>query len=240
MADPGRKREPKTVGDAVPREAPRRAPIIGIIGGIGSGKSALASAFETLGCTRLDADAVGHEVLDRPAVRDGLAEAFGPEVLGSDGRVDRPAVAERAFASDEATGTLNRVVGGVLWPEFRRRALAAAEGGAPVALDAALLLESGTQDLCDAIVLVDAPEATRRERVRETRGWDWEEVRRREARQIPLSRKRELADFVLRNDSDLKHLHAEARRILARVDDRAASSRKQSVRGGPDRGSPDR
>jgi len=199
----------------------RRVPIIGIVGGIGSGKSALASAFEHLGCRRLDADKVGHEMLARADVLCELLAEFGPGIQAGDGRIDRSRLADKAFASEAATARLNEIVGGALWPEFRRRALDAADHPADdvqaVVLDAALLFESQTDDLCDGVVFVDAPDDARRKRVEDTRGWDWEEVRRRERRQFPLSRKRTMADFTVKNHSDLDHLRSEARDILARV-----------------------
>jgi len=199
----------------------RRVPIIGIVGGIGSGKSSLASAFEHLGCRRLDADKVGHEMLARAEVLCELVAEFGPGVQGPTGRIDRGRLAAEAFASEAATARLNEIVGGALWPEFRRRALEAADHPAEdvqaVVLDAALLFESETNDLCDGIVFVDAPDDARRRRVEETRGWDWEEVLRRQRRQFPLNRKRRMADFTVKNHSDLDHLRSEARDILASV-----------------------
>ena len=102
-----------------------------------------------------------------------------------------------------------------------RRALEAADHAADdtpaVVLDAAPLYESESEDICDAVVFVDAPDELRRQRVKTTRGWDWEEVRRREDRQFPSSRKRQMADFVIQNTSDLDHLRREAHGILDRV-----------------------
>ena len=211
----------------------RRVPIIGIVGGISSGKSELARAFEALGCRRVQADEVGHEMLARADVHAELVTEFGDGIFGADGRVDRPRLAAVAFASSEATERLNAIVGGALWPEFRRRALEAADhAGADVqavALDAALLFESDSNDLCDAVVFLDAPDDQRRGRVKALRGWDWEEVRRRELQQFPLSRKRLMADFVIQNDSTLSHLHHEARRILASVRERFFSRNKRSA-----------
>jgi dephospho-CoA kinase len=208
----------------------RRVPIIGVVGGIASGKTATARAFEALGCRLIEADKVGHEMLGKADVFSELVIEFGREIIGEDQRIDRPALARLAFATDEATQRLNEIVGGALWPEFRRRAMEAADHAGEdmraVLLDAALLYESETEDLCDAVVFVDAPDEARRERIKDRRNWDWEEVRRRESRQFPLSRKRQLADFVISNHSDLGHLHNEASRILSTVCERFASQSK--------------
>jgi len=240
----------------------RKIPIIGLAGGIGSGKSALAAAFEALGCRRIDADRLGHETLNRAEVYAELVTTFGNSILAPDGRIDRSSLAAVAFADDASTATLNRIVGPALWPEFRRQALEAAdaifnpspsgEGGPqgpgeglrpttaqsqrnPVAvvLDAALLFESQCNDLCDAVVFVDAPEEQRRQRVLASHGWSWDEVLRRQARQIPLSRKRELADFLCTNDADLDALRAAAQRILTEVSQRFSSPGQKKCRSGP-------
>ncbi|NIA20992.1 MAG: dephospho-CoA kinase [Anaerolineaceae bacterium] len=196
----------------------RRVPIIGIVGGIGSGKSALAAAFEELGCVRLDADKTGHQMLARAEVFCELVTEFGREILGPGDQVDRARLAAVAFASEQATRRLNEIVGGALWPEFRRRALEAADHAGQdvqaVVLDAALLYESQTDQICDGVVFVEAPDEVRRKRIAESRGWDWEEVRRREERQFALSRKRGMADEVCTNTAGIDHLRDQARRLL--------------------------
>lgn len=201
--------------------ASKRVPIIGIVGGIGSGKSTVARAFEALGCRLIDADRLGHEMLSRAEVFAELVTEFGPGIQGEDGRIDRGSLARVAFADEASTARLNEIVGGALWPEFRRRSLEAAdhpaEGEPAVVLDAALLYESGADDLCDAVVFVDAPESTRRRRVAEARGWDWAEAARREARQFPLSRKRAMADFSISNAGPKDRLAEDVRGILAAV-----------------------
>jgi dephospho-CoA kinase len=199
----------------------RRVPIIGIVGGIGSGKSALARAFEALGCRRLDADTVGHEMLRKAEVFAELVQTFGEEILDDGRTINRSRLAARAFASEAATADLNRIVGGALWPELRRRALEAADHAGPevpaVVIDAALIYESETDEICDSIIFVDCLDEVRRQRVAGARGWVWDEVLRREARQFPLSRKRGLADEHCANTAGLEHLQDEARRILELV-----------------------
>ena len=211
----------------------RRVPIIGVVGGIGSGKSEFSRALESEGCVRLEADRVGHEMLRKAEVYGELVLEFGREILGPDGQIERGRLAAKAFGSEAGTETLNRIVGGALWPELRRRALEAADhagpGAAAVVLDAALIYESGTDEICDSVVFVEAPDEDRRRRVKETRGWDWEEVERRESRQIGLRRKRKMADEVCENVAGLDHLRGEARRVLAKVRERFFSPHKQSA-----------
>lgn len=214
-------------------EVAARIPIIGIVGGIGSGKSAMSRAFETLGCVRIDADGIGHRILQNSEVRSALVERFGRKILDEEGQVNRKALACVAFDDDRSTADLNRIVGSRLWTKFINRVFKAAsepDVGCPaVVLDAALLYENNLDEICTAVVFVYAPDDVRRSRIEKHRGWDWAEVERREARQISLSRKREMADFVVINDQELDHLACEAARILAATQQRFNSPANKST-----------
>jgi dephospho-CoA kinase len=174
--------------------------VIGITGGVASGKSAVAALFAALGARVIDADALAREALEEPDVRNALALAFGPGILGADGKVDRRALAEAAFGPPPRTGELNRIV----HPSVRRRMQAAARAGrGPAVFDAPLLLEAGMEADCDLVVFVDAPETVRRERAR-ARGWTEEEWRRREACQVPVAEKRRRAGAVVDDGGPLE------------------------------------
>lgn len=168
--------------------------VVGLAGGVGSGKSTVAAIFIKQGARGIDADALGHQVLDLPAVRAALVRDWGAEIL-RDGRVDRAALARLAFRSKDSVARLNRRVHPVILREIRRRILRARGW---VVLDAALLYETGADALCDRVVFVSAPRALRARRVR-SRGWDPEELRRRERFQFPVSYKKKKADYVIDN-----------------------------------------
>lgn len=210
-----------------------KIPVIGVVGGIGSGKTAMSKAFEALGCVRIDADALGHKVLEHAEVRGALVERFGRDILTAEGRVDRKSLARVAFNDDQSTADLNRIVGSRLWTEFIRRVFQSASqperGTAAVVLDAALLYENDLQRICTTVVFVYAPDDLRRGRIVEGRGWDWAEVERREARQISSSRKQQMADFVVKNDQGLDHLSSEAARILKATQQRFNSPENKST-----------
>ncbi len=217
VADPHRVLE--TVRTAL-RAKGGRTLVIGLAGGIGSGKSALADAFEELGCVVVDSDREAKEALDLPEVRDQLVGWWGERVLGEDGRVDRRAVAGIIFENRDERARLESVV----HPIVRRSRAAllerAREAGAPaVIVDAPLLFEAGVNEECDAVVFVDVPRAVRLERVRRTRGWDERELERRESAQWSLERKREASDLVVKNDGGRGALVREAERALARLRD---------------------
>jgi len=195
----------------------RRALVVGLVGGIGAGKSAVARAMGELGFVVIDSDREAKAALDRPEVRDELVRWWGKGVLGAEGRVDRKVVAGIVFADAAERRRLEALVHPLVKAtraELVRRA--AAEGKPGVVVDAPLLIEAGSDAECDAVVFVDAPRERRLERVRATRGWDEAELTRREAAQLPLEAKRARADAVVLNDADPATLR---RRVEALVED---------------------
>lgn len=182
--------------------------VLGLAGGVGSGKSSVAAIFRRWGADVVDADVLGHRALEIPAVRSRLARAWGPGIL-KDGRVDRAALGRLAFRSKRDVARLNRLVHPAILREIRRRI---ARAGGWVVLDAALLFEAGADRLCDRVAFVDVP---RHERIRRTRvrGWDARELARRERFQWPVSFKRRKADYVIDNAGPKSRTIEQARRI---------------------------
>ncbi len=194
------------------RSAP---PVIGVVGGVASGKSTVARLLEQWGAVRLDADRVAKEALDEPHVRQALLDRFGKTILTEEGSIDRAALGRLVFDVDEAAANrafLERLT----HPIVRRKLLAQleqlrADDELPaIVLDVPLLLEVGWNDLCDEVLFVDAPQAARRARAA-ARGWDERTWRQREAAQWPVERKREAADVVIDNGRDTAALEATLR-----------------------------
>lgn len=186
----------------------RRAPVIGLIGGVGSGKSALAAWIaQALGGAVIDADAAGHRALDQEEVKEKIRTQFGSDVFDAAGAVVRRRLAERVFGAGEPQLAARRQLEDIVHPVIRRdleQQIAQAAGThALILLDAAVLLESGWNDACDAVVYVDVPAEVRRERVARTRHWSADELARREASQWPLERKRNAADVMIDNSQTL-------------------------------------
>ncbi len=192
----------------------KQAPIIGLVGGVGSGKSAVARwltehALSEPGAGRLiDADVVGHQVLLRDDVKTQLRQAFGESVL-TDSEIDRNQLAAQVFGDGPqhvaARSKLESIVHPVMG-EIIREQMAAARQDESVRLivfDAAILLESGWRDGCDVVAFVDVPQEERLRRVAESRGWTDEELTRREASQWPLSRKQQACDVVIDNSNSV-------------------------------------
>jgi dephospho-CoA kinase len=195
-----------------------RLPVIGLAGGIGSGKSEVARLLAARGCYVIDSDAAAREVLQRPEVRDELVRWWGRGILGTDGSVDRRAVAKIVFADPEERRRLEGLVHplvrarrGELIEEARRR-------GAPAAvIDAPLLFEAEVDRECDAVIFVDAPRQERLRRVRESRGWSKEELERREGAQMPLEEKRRRSTYVVENAGDREALGRAVAEVLGRI-----------------------
>lgn len=187
--------------------------VIGLVGGIGAGKSAVARALARLGCVVYDADAEVRRVLARPEVRDELARWWGPGVIAG-GAVDRSAVARIVFADAGERRRLESLIHPLL-REARAvlRDQAARQGAPALVVDAPLLFEAGVDAECDAVVFVEAPLGVRLSRV-SSRGWDAGELARRESAQWPLDEKKRRADAVIVNDAGQAELDERARALL--------------------------
>ena len=176
-------------------------PIIGLLGAIGSGKSAVAACLRRLGCGVIDADAINAELLREDPVQREILAAFGPQVAGADGRLDTRRLTEHVFADPRRLRRLTDL----LHPRIQGRmaAMAAAfecdPAVAAIVLDAPLLMEVGLHTICTALVYVHADRAQRLGRLGASRGWDAREVARREKFLFSLDKKRRMSDYTVDN-----------------------------------------
>jgi dephospho-CoA kinase len=185
--------------------------VIGVLGGIASGKSAVARLLAGPQGIVLDADQVAREVIELPEVVDRLVAAFGPRILRSDGRPDREELAARVFSKPADRKLLESWIHPLIRERLRASLEQAIARGVPrVVLDVPLLLENeaehGLAAECDELVFVEADAARRDARAVAARGWQPGEVARREAAQHPLADKRARADHVIHNDGSLAEL----------------------------------
>lgn len=194
-------------------------PVIGLAGGIGSGKSTVAQAFASLDCSVIDADRLAQQTLEEPAVIGQLRQWWGDGVIGSDGRVDRKAVSRLVFEDPQQRKRLEDLVHPIV---LARRAALRKQYDQDAKIkaivdDTPLLFERGLQQECDIVVFVDAPLEVRRARVRAARGWSDEELDRRQQNQTPLDIKARNADYVIDNSADPAHCLEQVRRILSLI-----------------------
>ena len=210
------------------RTTPERQPVlprpivIGLLGGIASGKSAAAALLAGARGVVVDADRIAREVLQSPEVRQEVVAAFGPAVLGPQGSVDRERLGALVFSSPEARATLERFTHPRIRAKIRAELEAARANRVPrVVLDVPLLLENDAQhhlvSECDVLVFVDADPRIRDARAVAGRGWPSGEVARRERAQMPLDPKRARADHVLTNDGTRASLEIQVRSLLERL-----------------------
>jgi dephospho-CoA kinase len=195
--------------------------IIGLVGGIASGKSAVSAALARRGAVVFDADKIGHRVLDEPEVRDELVARWGAGILDVNHRVSRDAVAERVFGDSPETAAERDFLEQTLHPRIRQRILAEInqlpnEAAPAVVIDAPLLLEAGWGQVCQAVIFIDAPREIRLARARQ-RGWTADEFSRREAAQMPIEEKRRHATHIIHNAGTLADLEVEVDRVWREV-----------------------
>ena len=190
--------------------------VIGLTGGVGTGKSTVAGMFRKLGATVFDADRIVHRLLEpgTPVWRRIRAE-FGREISEEDGRIQRSRLGRIVFNDRARLKRLNRIVHPAVRREIRRglRDLRRRSPSAVAVLDVPLLLESGSAYPADAVVVVTAPQRKAARRLQRRSGWSAKEMKRRSSFQMPLREKVKKADFVVRNGGDL----ASTRRQVARV-----------------------
>lgn len=185
-----------------------KVPTLGVTGGIGSGKSTVCRLFEALGARVFYAD---HEakrlMIEDPALRQAILDAFGPESYQPNGQLNRAYLAERVFDDPNALRRLNALVHPHVLHAFQEARKQATRAQVPLLiLEAALLFESGADRLVDHVLVVDAPEAERIRRVVARDGIPPEKVRARMQHQLPPEILKARADFVLENTGSLEQL----------------------------------
>jgi dephospho-CoA kinase len=191
---------------------------VGILGGVGAGKSRVAEAFGRRGARVISGDALAHEALRRPEVKEQIVRRWGRRMLDDKGEVQRRLLGAVVFADAAERQALEAMVHP--WIKGRiRDEVDAARADASVrliVLDAAVMLEAGWHDVCDRLVYVDAPREARLRRVSEQRGWTAQEMEAREAAQLPLTAKAAHADHTLHNSASLEQLERQVDDLVRR------------------------
>ena len=192
--------------------------MIGILGGIGSGKSTVAAEFAKLGCKVIDADKIAHELLDEPRVKEKIIGIFGQAILDSAGKIDREKLAEVVFDDADRLSSLNRIIHPLvlqraeeLIEQYNRQNQVKA-----IVLDMPLLVEVGWDKRCDKLFFVDCEQKLRLDRAKKM-GFDKNHVKIRENFQISLDNKANLADNTINNNSDFSALAGQVADIFSYI-----------------------
>jgi dephospho-CoA kinase len=195
----------------------KQIPVIGLAGGVASGKTTVANMLSDLGARVLDADRTGHDVLQSAEVKEAIRSRWGGQAFGDDGRVDRTRLGKLVFGVSEEALAARRFLEQLTHPRIGEQLARQArqfeqEGDRAVVLDAPLLFEAGWDKLCDTVVFVESPRELRRVRAK-ARGWSEQEFAAREAAQHSLARKRCRADVVIDNSESLEATRSEVLRL---------------------------
>ena len=197
--------------------------VIGLVGGIGSGKSTAAAMLAELGADVLSADAIGHEVY-RPGTPGFAAVVgeFGREIVGAGGEIDRRKLGALVFSDPSRLDRLNAIVHPLIRDEIASRIAGLRATGGPrvVVLEAAILLEAGWRDLVDEVWLATAGRGNVVQRLGDQRGLSAAEADARIARQMSDAERRAAADVVVENDGSLESLRDRIRALWRTLDPR--------------------
>ena len=195
---------------------------VGLTGGIACGKTVVRAHFESRGVSTLDADVVVHGLfVAGTAVTSAIAEAFGTNILGEDGSVDRKALGAIVFSDGGARKRLESIVHPAVFREIGAFFEAAAARGESLAVvDAALMIETGSYRTYDCIVVAYCPVDAQRARLMARDGLSEEDADRRIASQMPIDEKRRLADYVVDTSGTMDETLERTDEVLAQLRDR--------------------
>jgi dephospho-CoA kinase len=196
--------------------------VIGLLGGIASGKSLVAGALVRRGAVLLDADAAGHLVLREPAIEEAALARWGSSIFGPDGHIHRPALAKIVFAppphGPRELAYLESLTHPRIGERLRKQIDQLAADGTPrvLVLDAPVMLKAGWDEFCDLLVFVEADRPIRLQRAL-SRGWSEEEFARRETAQEPVEVKRSRAEIVIDNSGSVETTERQIEQLWKRL-----------------------
>jgi dephospho-CoA kinase len=209
-----------------------KKPVIGILGGMCSGKSTAAKEFGRHGCAVIDADEIAHQLLDDKTIRAKVVRLFGKEILNVEGKISRAELANTVFSkpgkpasTSAAAGKLSKLTG-VLHPKVLARVeeLINQFNSQPdvkaIVLDMPLLTEVDWEKRCDYIIFIDCAPQKRLERAKKTGFFDADTLKIRENLQISLDKKKRIADNIVDNNSDLSGLSKQIACIFSSIMDK--------------------
>lgn len=201
--------------------------LVGLTGGIASGKSLVTSVLQELGAQVIDADLIVHDLLSngQDAHRE-VVEHFGAGIELPDGTVDRAKLGEIVFSDPAQRAWLNQCIHPRVWEAYQQqvRRIKERNPGAIVVMDAALLIETGYHKMMDQLIVVYAREQDQLQRLRERNRFTEEQARARIRSQMPLEEKRQFAHHIIDNTGTREETQRQAREVFRKLRQLAASN----------------
>ena len=198
---------------------PKKKPIIGILGGVGSGKSTVAAEFAKLGAAVIDADKIAHKLLDEPVVKNKVVASFGEGILDSAGKIDRKKLADIVFADADKLSLLNKIIHPFVLERAEEliKQLNHQNQVKAIVLDMPLLVEVGWAKRCDKLIFVECKQRIRAERAKKMGIFDKNMLKIRENFQISLDNKKSIADNTIDNNSGFSALAGQVTDIFSGI-----------------------
>ena len=196
-----------------------KKPIIGILGGVGSGKSTVAAEFAKLGCTVIDADKIAHDLLEKKSAKEKIVGFFGETILDSAGKIDHRKLADVVFADADKLSSLNEIIHPLVLrraEELIRQYNRQNEVKA-IVLDMPLLVEVSWARRCDKLIFVDCKRQLRVDRAKKMGVFEENQLKIRENFQISLDNKAKLTDNIIDNNSDFSALARQVTDIFSYI-----------------------
>ena len=196
-----------------------KKPIIGILGGIGSGKSTVTGEFVKLGCKAIDADRIVHQLLEHEPVKKQIAASFGTDIFDSAGKIDRRKLADIVFSDGNKLSLLNSIIHPLVLVRAEEliERYKSEPGVKAIVLDMPLLVEVGWEKLCDKLVFVDCKPQIRAERAKKTGIFSKNQLKIRENFQISLDKKQNITDNTIDNNSDFPALVRQVANVFTEI-----------------------
>jgi dephospho-CoA kinase len=196
----------------------RKQMIIGLTGGIASGKSTVSKILSEMGIRVVDADLIAREVMDSKDVVDKIVEEFGEEILNKNGKLDRTKLREIAFSSKERVKLLNSIVHPSVISRFEDEKKKSMITGEMLVFDIPLLYEAKMENLCNMVIVVYVDRETQIKRVMERDGSSRENAENIIENQMPLSEKLARSDIRIKNDGTIGELKEKIRDIFSKIE----------------------
>ena len=196
-----------------------KKPIIGILGGICSGKSTVAAEFARLGCAVIDADTMAKQLLDEPTIQPKIVSLFGKDILDPTGKIDRRKLAQLVFSNPVKLTSLTDIIHPPVLEKTERliKKYTADDDIFAIVLDMPLLLEVGWKKRCNSLVFVDCDQKTRFKRAGNRGIKDENQLKVRENFQISLDKKQRMSHYSIYNNFDLSELAQQVSVIFSSI-----------------------